>query len=124
MVWVCWRNRNFSNYLVFTLFIYLSFIHLFPIITNINIFNNFSHQFEPNLYQPLPAAAAIPFNLTVPPIPQRAHIDANQERKLTKAQRREKRMKKLREDTSNGVVVSVYRWVVVMFWWWLCQINN
>lgn len=40
---------------------------------------------------------------------QKAHIDANQERKLTKAQRREKRMKKLREDTSNGVVVSVYR---------------
>ena len=39
----------------------------------------------------------------------RAHEEANAARKLTKEQRREKKIKKIQEDTSLGVNVSVYR---------------
>ncbi|CAN7981526.1 unnamed protein product [Ixodes pacificus] len=38
-----------------------------------------------------------------------AHEEANASRKLTTEQRREKKVKKLKEDTSRGVHVSVYR---------------
>ncbi|XP_064463829.1 U4/U6 small nuclear ribonucleoprotein Prp3-like isoform X2 [Ornithodoros turicata] len=40
---------------------------------------------------------------------QRAHEEANASRKLTVEQRREKKVKKLKEDTTRGVHVSVYR---------------
>jgi len=40
---------------------------------------------------------------------QRAHEEANAERKLTKEQRRDKKIAKLKEDTSLGVKVAVYR---------------
>lgn len=40
---------------------------------------------------------------------QRAHEDANNARKLTAEQKREKKMRKNKEDTSCGVLVSVYR---------------
>lgn len=40
---------------------------------------------------------------------QKAHEEDNQSRKLTDEQRREKKIKKLKEDTSMGVNVSVYR---------------
>ncbi|KAK2194112.1 hypothetical protein NP493_2g07042 [Ridgeia piscesae] len=40
---------------------------------------------------------------------QRAHEEANAARKLTKEQRRDKKIRKLKEDTSLGVHVSVYR---------------
>lgn len=40
---------------------------------------------------------------------QRAHEEANASRKLTAEQRRDKKVKKLKEDTSRGVHVSVYR---------------
>lgn len=40
---------------------------------------------------------------------QQDHKEANQARKLTEEQRREKKIKKLKEDTSMGVSVSVYR---------------
>ncbi|XP_033100866.1 U4/U6 small nuclear ribonucleoprotein Prp3-like [Anneissia japonica] len=40
---------------------------------------------------------------------QRLHEEANAARKLTDEQKREKKMNKIREDTSNGVNVSVYR---------------
>lgn len=40
---------------------------------------------------------------------QKAHEDENQTRKLTDEQRREKKIRKLKEDTSTGVNVSVYR---------------
>lgn len=40
---------------------------------------------------------------------QKAHEDANQARKLTHEQKREKKIKKLKEDTTNNVHVSVYR---------------
>jgi U4/U6 small nuclear ribonucleoprotein PRP3 len=40
---------------------------------------------------------------------QKAHEDANASRKLTHEQRREKKIKKLKEDTTMGVNVSVYR---------------
>ncbi|CRK86288.1 CLUMA_CG000203, isoform A [Clunio marinus] len=40
---------------------------------------------------------------------QKEHEDANQSRKLTDEQKREKKIKKLKEDTSMGVNVSVYR---------------
>ena len=40
---------------------------------------------------------------------QKAHEDANAARKLTKEQRRDKKIRKIKEDTSSGVVVSVYR---------------
>ena len=39
----------------------------------------------------------------------RAHEEANAARKLSKDERREKKIKKLKEDTSLGVHVSVYR---------------
>ena len=39
----------------------------------------------------------------------RQHEEANASRKLSKEQRREKKIKKLKEDTSLGVHVSVYR---------------
>lgn len=38
----------------------------------------------------------------------RAHEETNAARKLTPAQRSEKKAKKLQEDTSNGVKVAVY----------------
>jgi U4/U6 small nuclear ribonucleoprotein PRP3 len=40
---------------------------------------------------------------------QQDHKEANQAKKLTDEQRREKKIKKLKEDTSMGVNVSVYR---------------
>ncbi|KAK3102455.1 hypothetical protein FSP39_011493 [Pinctada imbricata] len=40
---------------------------------------------------------------------QKAHEEANAARKLTKEQRSEKRAKKIKEDTSLGVHISVYR---------------
>lgn len=40
---------------------------------------------------------------------QRAHEEANAARKLTAEQRRDKKMRKIKEDTSLGVDVSVYR---------------
>ncbi|XP_060523896.1 U4/U6 small nuclear ribonucleoprotein Prp3 [Cylas formicarius] len=40
---------------------------------------------------------------------QKAHEDANAARKLTAEQKREKKVKKLKEDTSLGVHVSIYR---------------
>lgn len=40
---------------------------------------------------------------------QKEHEEANQSRKLTDEQRREKKVKKLKEDTSMGVQISVYR---------------
>lgn len=40
---------------------------------------------------------------------QKEHEEANQSRKLTVEQKREKKVKKLKEDTSMGVQVSVYR---------------
>jgi len=39
----------------------------------------------------------------------RAHEEANANRKLTKEQRRQKKIDKMKEDTTNGVHVSVYR---------------
>lgn len=40
---------------------------------------------------------------------QRAHEESNANRKLTKEQRRDKKIKKMKEDTAQGVQVSVYR---------------
>uniref|UniRef100_A0A1B6FIF4 Small nuclear ribonucleoprotein Prp3 C-terminal domain-containing protein n=1 Tax=Cuerna arida TaxID=1464854 RepID=A0A1B6FIF4_9HEMI len=40
---------------------------------------------------------------------QKAHEEANSARKLTKEQRSEKKIRKLKEDTSLGVLVAVYR---------------
>uniref|UniRef100_UPI00358E9501 U4/U6 small nuclear ribonucleoprotein Prp3 isoform X2 n=1 Tax=Myxine glutinosa TaxID=7769 RepID=UPI00358E9501 len=40
---------------------------------------------------------------------QRLHEEANAARKLSSEQRREKKMKKLKEDTSAGVYIAVYR---------------
>ena len=40
---------------------------------------------------------------------QKEHEESNQSRKLTDEQKREKKIKKLKEDTSMGVQVSVYR---------------
>lgn len=40
---------------------------------------------------------------------QKAHEDANNARKLTVEQKREKKIRKVKEDTSCGVYVSVYR---------------
>lgn len=40
---------------------------------------------------------------------QKAHEDSNAARKLTVEQRREKKIKKIKEDTSLGVYVSIYR---------------
>jgi U4/U6 small nuclear ribonucleoprotein PRP3 len=42
-----------------------------------------------------------------------AHADRNLARKLTPAERREKKNKKLFEDVTLETIVSVYRWV---FW--------
>jgi len=39
----------------------------------------------------------------------RAHEEANANRKLTKEQRRDKKIKKMKEDIAHGVHVSVYR---------------
>lgn len=41
----------------------------------------------------------------------KAHEDANAARRLTADQRREKKARKLKEDTSLGVHVTVYRWI-------------
>lgn len=43
----------------------------------------------------------------------RAHEEANAARKLTAEQRKEKKVKKIKEDLSDGVHIAVYRWVVV-----------
>ncbi|KAM6910658.1 U4/U6 small nuclear ribonucleoprotein Prp3 [Xenentodon cancila] len=40
---------------------------------------------------------------------QKAHEEANAARKLTAEQRKEKKVKKLREDLTNGVYIAVYR---------------
>ena len=40
---------------------------------------------------------------------QAAHEEANSARRLTTEQRREKKVKKIKEDTSTGVHVSLYR---------------
>lgn len=40
---------------------------------------------------------------------QKAHEDANASRKLTDDQRRDKKIRRLQEDTTLGVHVSVYR---------------
>lgn len=45
----------------------------------------------------------------------RAHEEANAARKLTTEQRRTKKEKKLKEDTSLGVHVSVYRLVAGVY---------
>jgi len=45
----------------------------------------------------------------------RAHEEANANRKLTKEQRRDKKIKKMKEDTAQGVQVSVYRWETCKF---------
>ena len=44
---------------------------------------------------------------------QRQHEEANAARKLTTEQRREKKIGKLKEDTTQGVNVSVYRCVSI-----------
>lgn len=41
----------------------------------------------------------------------RAHEEANAARKLTAEQRKEKKVKKLKEDLSDGVHIAVYRCV-------------
>lgn len=43
----------------------------------------------------------------------RAHEEANAARKLTAEQRKEKKVKKLKEDLSDGVHIAVYRYVFV-----------
>lgn len=40
---------------------------------------------------------------------QKAHEEANASRKLTAEQRKDKKVRKLKEDTSLGVHVAVYR---------------
>lgn len=40
---------------------------------------------------------------------QKAHEEANASRKLTAEQRKEKKIRKLKEDTTLGVHVAVYR---------------
>ena len=42
----------------------------------------------------------------------REHESRNAARKLSKEQRREKKTNKLKEDTSQGVHVAVYRWLL------------
>lgn len=59
----------------------------------------------------------------------RAHEEANAARKLTTEQRRSKKEKKLKEDTSLGVHVSVYRSVadvynVSLFYIWTAMEKN
>lgn len=41
---------------------------------------------------------------------QKAHEDANAERKLTDEQRRDKKVRRIQEDTGLGVHVTVYRY--------------
>lgn len=43
----------------------------------------------------------------------RAHEEANAARKLTAEQRKEKKVKKIKEDLSDGVHIAVYRCVIV-----------
>jgi U4/U6 small nuclear ribonucleoprotein PRP3 len=43
----------------------------------------------------------------------KAHEDANAARRLTADQRREKKARKIREDTSLGVCVAVFRYVII-----------
>lgn len=43
----------------------------------------------------------------------RAHEEANAARKLTAEQRKEKKVKRLKEDLTNGVHIAVYRCVLV-----------
>lgn len=52
--------------------------------------------------------------IITPPSPSplcvsRAHEEANAARKLTAEQRKEKKVKKLKEDLSQGVHIAVYR---------------
>ena len=42
----------------------------------------------------------------------RAHEEANAARKLTAEQRKEKKVKKLKEDLTDGVHIAVYRQVL------------
>lgn len=42
----------------------------------------------------------------------RAHEEANAARKLTAEQRKEKKVKKIKEDLSDGVHIAVYRCVI------------
>lgn len=44
----------------------------------------------------------------------KAHQDANAARKLTPDQRRDKKIRKLKEDTTTGVHVSVYKLVYLV----------
>jgi U4/U6 small nuclear ribonucleoprotein PRP3 len=46
---------------------------------------------------------------------QKAHEAANAARRLTADQRREKKVRKLKEDTTLGVTVSVYRYKIFSF---------
>lgn len=41
----------------------------------------------------------------------RAHEEANAARKLTAEQRKEKKVKKLKEDLTDGVHIAVYRYI-------------
>lgn len=43
----------------------------------------------------------------------RAHEEANAARKLTAEQRKEKKVKKIKEDLTDGVHIAVYRCVIV-----------
>ena len=42
----------------------------------------------------------------------RDHQERNASRKLTKEQKKEKKVRKIKEDTSLGVHVSLYRWEI------------
>lgn len=46
---------------------------------------------------------------------QKAHEAANAARRLTADQRREKKVRKIKEDTTLGVTVSVYRYKIFSF---------
>lgn len=50
--------------------------------------------------------------LCIPMFSCRAHEEANAARKLTAEQRKEKKVKRLKEDLTEGVHIAVYRWVV------------
>lgn len=43
----------------------------------------------------------------------RAHEEANAARKLTAEQRKEKKVKKLKEDLTDGIHIAVYRYSLV-----------
>lgn len=45
----------------------------------------------------------------------RAHEEANAARKLTSEQRKEKKVKKLKEDLTDGVHIAVYRCAFGLF---------